>query len=173
MRRYLPFAAFLLFLLPALACGSGNPTPKVSSGGGVLPTGTTAPAAPAASVGKIGDTVSLKSYSISLHAKQDPATGQFPAESGKRYVAYDVTITALADNVAYNPFYASLKLADNTEANVGFGGPDPALQSGTLAKGEAARGWLAFEIAAGAQPATLSYQILSFTGEGKIQFDVR
>jgi hypothetical protein len=173
MRRYLPFAAFLLFLLPALACGSGTPTPKVSSGGGVLPTGTTVPAAPAASVGKVGDTVSLKSYAVSLHAKQDPATATIPAPSGKRLVAFDLTITALADNVAYNPLYATLKLADNTEASTSFFGPDPSLKSGTLAKGESARGWLAFEVATGAQPATLSYQILTFGGEGKIQFDVR
>lgn len=173
MRRFVPFAAFLLFLLPALACGSTNPTPKVSSGGGVLPTGTTAPAAPAASAGKVGDTVSLKSYSISLHAKQDPATSTIPAPSGQRLVAFDVTITALVDNVAYNPFYASLKLVDNTEANASVFGPDPSLKSGTLAKGESARGWLAFAVATNAQPATLAYQILSFTSEGKIQFDVR
>lgn len=170
MRRFVPFAVFLLFLLPALACGSTSPTPKVQPGGAALPTGTTAPPA---SLGKVGDTVSLKSYSIALHAKQDPATGALPASSGQRLVAYDLTITALADNVAYNPLYGKLKMADNTEVGTSFTGPTPALQSGTLAKGEGARGWLAFAVPAGAQPTTLSYQILAFTSEGKIQFDVR
>lgn len=173
MRRLLPFAAFLLFLLPALACGSTTPTPKVQPGGGALP--STAPAASAApaNVGKVGDTVTLKSYSISLHAKQDPATATIPAPSGQRLVAFDLTITALADNVAYNPLYGKLKLADNTEVNSTLFGPDPSLKSGTLAKGESARGWLTFALPAAGQPATLSYQILSFTSEGKVQFDVR
>lgn len=174
MRRYLPFAAFLLFVIPALACGSTTPTPKVQPGGGAVPSAAPATsAAPAANVGKVGDTVSLKSYSISLHAKQDPATSTLPAPSGQRLVAFDMTITALADNVAYNPLYGKLKLADNTEVNTTLFGPDPSLKSGTLAKGESARGWLTFAVPAGVQPATLSYQILSFTSEGKVQFDVR
>lgn len=174
MRRVAFFGAFLLFILPALACGStAKPTPKVQPGGGVAPSAAPAASAAPANVGNVGDTVSLKSYSISLHAKQDPATSTLPAPSGQRLVAFDLTITALADNVAYNPLYGKLKLADNTEVNTTLFGPDPGLKSGTLGKGESARGWLTFAVPAGVQPATLSYQILSFTGEGKVQFDVR
>lgn len=173
-RRVVFLGVFALFVLPALACGSGNPTPVVQPGGANQPAAT-APAASAApaSVGKVGDTVSLKSYSVALHGKQDPATSTIPAPSGQRLVAYDLEITALADNVAYNPLYGKLKLADNTEVSTSLFGPEPSLKSGTLAKGESARGWLTFAVPAGAQPATLSYQILTFGNEGRIQFDVR
>lgn len=173
MRRVVFAAAFLLFVIPALACGSTTPTPKVQPGGGVLP--STAPAASVApaNFGKVGDTVSLKSYSVTLHAVALQVSGVFPPPSGRRYVAYNVTITAIGDGVAYNLLYGKLKLADNTEANATVGGQEPGLTSGTLAKGEAVRGWLSFLIDASAQPATLSYQILSFTSEGKVQFDVR
>lgn len=173
MRRLWGLSAFLLFLLPALACGSGNPTPQVAPSGAQPSSAPAASAAPA-SVGKVGETISLKTYSVALNAKQDPATGAFPAPSGKRWVAYDVTLTAIGDQVAYNPLYGKLKMADNTEVGGTVGGPSPALQSGTLAKGEAARGWLAFQIDAGAQPATLSYEILVVGNSGgKAQFDVR
>lgn len=138
------------------------------------PTPKPAPSAAPATVGKIGDTVTVKTFSLTVHAKKDPATGAIPAGSGKRYVAYDVTITAIGNDISYNPLYAKLKMADNTEANIGFGGPDPSLQSGKLAAGESARGWLAFEIAADAQPATLSYEILVLgSSGGKPVFDVR
>lgn len=174
MRRVAFFGAFLLFVLPALACGStAKPTPQVRPGGGAQPTLAATVAAAPAGVGKVGDTVTLKDYALSLHAKQDPASAALPAPSGQRYVAYDVTITAISGEVAYNPLYGKLKMADNTEANTGFVGPTPALQSGKLAKGESARGWLAFTIPAGAQPVTLSYEILQFGSGGKVQFDVR
>lgn len=157
-----------------VAAAASQPT-VTSASTLIAPTATKAPpsAAPV-TTGKVGDTITLKNYTITLHAKQDPATGAIPAAAGKRYVAYDVTITAVGAEVAYNPLYAKLKMADNTEANIGFGGPSPALQSGKLAAGESARGWLAFEIATDAQPATLSYEILVFgSSGGKPVFDVR
>lgn len=173
MRRLLPFAALLLFAIPALACGNATPTPRVQPGGASQPTAASAPSAAPANVGKVGDTITLKDYAISLHAKQDPATASLPAPSGQRYVAYDVTITAISPNVAYNPLYGKLKMADNTEMTAGFVGPAPALQSGTLAAGDSARGWLSFTIPAGAQPATLTYEIIAFGSGGKAVFDVR
>lgn len=172
MRKLVIPLVGLLFILPALACGAGSSTPRVSQGGATQPTSAAAPSV-TASVGKVGDTVSLQNYSVSLHAKADPATGAFPAPSGKRYVAFDVTITALADQVAYNPLYGKLKLADNTEVNGTIGGPDPSLKSGTLPKGDSARGWIAFVVDANAQPVIFSYAIIAVGSGGAIQFDVR
>jgi hypothetical protein len=171
MRRLVPFAVFALLLVPALACGNATPTPRVQPGGAARP--SAAPSAAPAAVGKVGDTITLQDYAIGLHAKQDPATAAFPAPAGQRYVAYDVTIAAISPNVAYNPLYGKLKMADNTEATAGFVGPSPALQSGTLAAGESARGWLSFTIPMSAQPATLTYEIIAFGSGGKAVFDVR
>lgn len=173
MRRLIVPLVGLLFILPALACGSTAPTARVSQGASAPPSGAVPTATIPASIGKVGDTATLQNYSVTLHAKADPATGAFPAASGKRYIAYDVTITALADQVAYNGLYGKLKLADNTEVGSTIGGPDPSLKSGTLAKGESARGWLAFVVDAGAQPATLTYEIIAVGSGGRAQFDVR
>lgn len=143
-----------------------EPTPRPQ------PTATAAPAAPA----KVGDTATTRNYTMTLHALQNPATatGPLPPPEGKKRVALDVTITNTSgQEVAYNPFYAKLRLADNTEANVTFGGVEPALQSGKLGTGEAARGWLTFDIPTDAQPATFVYEIITFGSGGRITFNLR
>jgi hypothetical protein len=76
MRRYLPFAAFLLFLLPALACGS-TPTPTAKSGG-AAPTATTRPSV-APSVAPVASTVGNASAAPSIAPK--PSTSTAPASA--------------------------------------------------------------------------------------------
>jgi len=172
MRRYAPFLVGLLFLVPALACGATTPTPKVSSGGSAPTAVPTAVAARA----KIGDTTSLKEYSLVINAAKDNATStnQFlKPKDGYRWYALDVTITAIAADVAYNPLYAKIKLADNTEATTAFGGVEPGLKSGKLAAGESTRGWLTFEIPTAAQPAQFQYEIVSFGSGGRVVVDLK
>lgn len=191
MRRYAPFLVGLLFIVPALACGAGTPTPKVSSGATSAPaavsstsaapaataapkaTNTTAAAAPARA--KIGDKTDLKNYSLIVHSMEDPTPGGqfFKPKAGFRWIALDVTITAAQNEVAYNPFYAKLKLADNTEVSTTIGGKEPDLQSGKLTAGDSVRGWLTFEIPESAQPAQFIYEIISFGSGGRVTVDLK
>jgi hypothetical protein len=164
----IPAAAFL-FVLPALACGGESPTPVVQRGQPAA--ATTASQPPPA---KVGDTVTHNGVALTVHAVQDPApAGALPPDAGNRRVALDVGIRNVdGKEHPYNPLYAKLKTADDREARTAFSGPQPALQSGTLAPGDGVRGWLAFDVPQGAQLATFSYEPIDFSGT-RIVVDLR
>lgn len=184
--RWSPFTiALLLLILPALGCASSVATKTAVRGSSpiatsVSPTGTQSAASPAAvapaSLPKVGQTAKTQNYTLTLQAVEDPATvsSDIAPQPGMRRVAVEVTITNTSTQpVAYNPLYAKVKLADNTEANVSFLGKEPSLKSGNLGPGESARGWLTFEVPQASQLATFSYEIISFGSGGRIVFDLR
>lgn len=148
------------------ACGGGGASTPTASA--FRPSASGLPAAgtpPAVLIPlKIGDTASLKGYSITLHAVKDPAGGAAPVP-GQRLVAYDVTLSATGGQLIYSALDSRLKLVDNTEMPSITGGQEPALAEGTLAKGSRARGWLSFAIPSGGKPAFLTYEI-SAPGRG-------
>jgi hypothetical protein len=168
----IPAAAFL-FVLPALACGGGTPTAAVQRGGAATQPAATTAAQPAPA--KVGDTVTHNGVAVTLHAVEDPSPpGQtFKPAAGSRWVALDVTIKDVdTKEHPYNPLYAKLKTADNREANTTIGGKEPGMKSGTLAAGEAARGWLTFELPQDAQAASFEYAPIDFSGT-RIVFALR
>jgi hypothetical protein len=123
---------------------------------------------------KVGDTAQGKGYSLVLHALADPAPVQQYSnpKEGFRWASFDVTVTNTGTApLDYNLFYFKVKAADNREYSVAFGGNEPALGSGKQQPGEAARGWVTFEVPVNAALATLAYD--PAFGANRVQFDIR
>jgi hypothetical protein len=77
-------------------------------------------------------------------------------------VAIELVITNGSDApVAYH--LADFEVADcSGKVSVAVtGGPDPAIADGEIAPGDSLRGWVAFPLAAGAQPADFTYHVQS------------
>jgi hypothetical protein len=105
-----------------------------------------------------------------LHAF-DPAvksTSVFGSPSpGVRLVAADVEMCAGPGTASYNPLYFKLRMADNTSADPDLMGQrSPSLSSGDLPANQCARGWVTFDVPAGATPAALL--LSSLTGSGAV-----
>jgi hypothetical protein len=68
------------------------------------------------------------------------------------------------NNAPYNPNYFKLKDDSGFEYAITLGAPEPSLKFGNLAKGEKARGNLAFEIKPDAKGLVVSYEPLVLLG---------
>jgi hypothetical protein len=82
--------------------------------------------------------------------------------SAQSAIAIELVITNGSDApVAYR--LADFEVADcSGKVSVAVtGGPDPAIADGKIAPGDSLRGWVAFPLAAGAQPADFTYHIQS------------
>lgn len=144
------------------------PTPTPTRTAAVVPTATSA--APA----RVGQTVTLAAYSLTLNRVDYPTTPKIPPPVGQRLVSFDVTITAKVAGLPYNPIYGKMKMADNTEGQPWIGAIDPGLQPGTLQNQETVRGWITFAFPSNAQPVTFVYEptVGSF-GNLRVVFDLR
>lgn len=94
---------------------------------------------------------------------EDPATpGMFyDAEPGTRLVAVEIIVSnAGAEAVSVNPLYTSLVDADGFVYEAELAGRDGQIDTMELAPGERVRGWVAFTIPEGAQPAGIRWNTL-------------
>lgn len=89
-----------------------------------------------------------------------------PSSPEKEYLVIEVIIenTSRDQPAPYNPLYFKVKDADAYEYNTAILAPDPALQSGELAKGAKVRGKVAFEVPKTATGFVVSYQPLVILG---------
>jgi hypothetical protein len=137
---------------------------------------TTAPSPTVAHVPVIGDRVESAGVAITVNSvKRLATTGPFSkAEAGKEFAVVDVTVENPGrDNAPYNPFYFKVKDAEGFEYNTAFASLDQALKSGELAKGEKARGLIAFQVPVGDKGLVLSYQpIVLFGGYQTIRINL-
>jgi hypothetical protein len=91
---------------------------------------------------------------------EDPATpGMFyEAQPGTRLVAVEITVSnAGAEAVSVNPLYTSLVDADGFVYEAELAARDGQIDTLDLAPGERVRGWVAFTIPEGAQPAGIRW----------------
>lgn len=121
-------------------------------------------AAAAPAIAKVGDRVELNGMALTV-TKVERATqlGQFnKADDGKEFVVAEVIIENVsADNkVPYNPLYFTVKDGEGFEYNAQLVAGDQALKSGDLAKGEKARGNVAFEVKKDTKGLVMEYKPL-------------
>lgn len=163
-----------------IACGTGT------TGGGVtVVPATNAPAASGATVGgtgqatnapaateapaavaKVGDRVELNGTALTIvKIDRKAAISDFQkAKDGNEFVIAEVVIenSASDSKIPYNPLYFKVKDADGFEYDAGFSAGDQSLKSGDLAKGEKARGNIAFEVKKATKGLVLEYKPLIF-----------
>jgi hypothetical protein len=181
--------AFILALL--LACGSGAAAPTITSptaasaSNAAVPTAASAPtaeaaatsapeptAAPAATVGKVGDRVELNGTALTVTkvTKADKIGDFLKADAGNTYLIAEVVIENVGnDKAPYNPFYFKVKDSDGFEYNAGITTDKQALKSGDLAKGEKARGTVAFEVKKDAKGFVMEYKPIVIGGGDAIR----
>jgi hypothetical protein len=171
MRRLLSYGGAFVLTFLVLACGSGSPT-----GGGATPSGgstTSAPEATAAPAGpaRVGDRVESGGVTLTVVKVEKKAElSQFQkAKAGNTFVVAEVLLENVsADKAPHNPFYFRVKDADGFEYNTAIGA-DQSLQSGDLAKGDKARGNVAFEVKEASKGLVLEYKPIVIGGGDAIR----
>jgi hypothetical protein len=117
---------------------------------------TTAPTAVPATTYAVGDTIETTTGAKLTVFQFVPVTSdnQFlRPKPGNQYVAIDVQEQAGPDGRSANMFDWALRLADNTRIQPTVSVKEPPLNSADLGANDAVRGWVTFEIPAGAKPA--------------------
>ena len=110
---------------------------------------------------RLGDKVTVYSYTSPV---QPTNPGVWTPKPGTQYAAIDVegcTGTEPGENsntMAFNPFFFSLQMPDNTRIQPTVGVVEPALNAAELPLGECLRGNVSFEVPQGQPP---SYVVLN------------
>lgn len=183
MSRKLVVVVLVALGLFTIACGSGSSGSAVTVVPGAAatsaPAASGATSAPAATdvlavpaVAKAGDRVELNGMALTV-AKVSRATqlGQFnKAGEGKEFIVAEVVIENISqDKTPYNPLYFTVKDSEGFETNAQLVAGDQALKSGDLAKGEKARGDVAFEIKKDTKGLVMQYKPLVFGQDDAIK----
>ena len=179
MKRHYVYAILALAVVVTIACGSSGQATEEPAATGTArltkePTETKAPVAtatpklPAAStIGKVGQRVESAGIALTVikASKLDQFDNIWKPKEGNVYVVVDVTIENVCRTEApYNPMYFRIKDMDGFEYSKSFAAPDPTLKSGNLAKGDKARGNVAFEVTKTATGLVLWYEPIVFFG---------
>lgn len=197
-RRAIGIAAIVLGLF-VIACGgsstggatvipaTGAPAAQATSGGAAAqPTSAPAATAPteaqaaapteaqaaAPAVAKVGDRTELNGTALTvMKVSRAAELSRFQkAKDGNEFVIAEVVIENVdKDKAPYNPLYFKVKDGDGFEYNADFTAGEQSLKSGELAKGEKARGNVAFEVKKDAKDLVLEYKPLVFGGDDAIK----
>jgi Domain of unknown function (DUF4352) len=186
-KRLVPIGTVFILLL-LLACGgtssSGQTVVPATSGstGATQPAsiGTSGPTQPAAAdtpapaapaVAKIGDRVELNGMALTV-VKADHAAelgGIMKAKAGNEFIVTEVIIENTgSEKLSYNLLYFKARDSEGFEYSTALGMDQP-LSAGELAKGEKARGNVAFEVKQGAKGLILEYKPLTLGGSEAIK----
>jgi len=153
---------------PAAQATSGSSAAQPTSAPAAAP--TAAQAAPA--VAKIGDRTELNGTALTvMKVSRAAELSRFQkAKDGNEFVIAEVVIENVdKDKAPYNPLYFKVKDSDGFEYNADFTAGDQSLKSGELAKGEKARGNIAFEVKKDAKGLVLEYRPLVIGGDDAIK----
>jgi hypothetical protein len=92
--------------------------------------------------------------------------------SGKRFVSFEVTIEQMDGSHLASDFNFQLTDAEGFASDPTFGGPEPALPTIDLGKGQKTQGWVLFEVNEGTALKLLKYDPNLFTtNDIEFQFD--
>jgi hypothetical protein len=136
-----------------------------------LPTATPAPV----TTGKVGDMIESGGIAVGIASVQKVAkVSIWTPKAGNTYLVIEAVIQNVSrDTAPYNPLYFKVKDADGFEYTTSFGGADPALRSGELAKGEKVRGMVTFEVLETSKGFVVSYEpMVIFGGYKAIKIDL-
>ncbi len=186
-RRGIAAGAAIFLALLVIACGgsSAGATVVPATSGAAVATGSTqggsagptqpavadteVPAAP--SIAKVGDRTELDGTALTV-MKIDRAAqlGQFQkAKEGNEFIIADVVVENTGgDKLPYNLLYFTVKDSDGFQYTPAIGADQP-FASGELAKGEKARGNVAFEVKKAAKGLVLEYKPLTLGGGDAIK----
>ena len=160
IHRLTLIVATLFLLALTIACGSGTGT------------ATTQPAAQPASTaqptteGKVGDRIEVNGIALTVIKvdKTDSLNPVQKAKDGNTFVVVEVLLENTgAASSPYNPLYFSVKDSDGYQATPTISGSDTSLKTGELAKGDKARGTVAFEVKQTATGLELTYKPLTLS----------
>lgn len=186
--------AAVVALLACIACllleaigGQSNPrnqvvmevvltaTSQQPASSGLQPTTTPVPV-PTQSVGKVGDRMQSAGIAITVNkVSRADEINRFKPKADNVYLVLDVLIENVDrdEESPYNPLYFLLKDSKNYDYNETLVAPAPSLKSGTLRKGDKARGNVAFEVPAKARGFTVRYvPMVLFGGYQPIRVDL-
>lgn len=138
------------------------------AGGEPSATGT---AVPLGSGPRLGEAVEAGDAIVTVHTVEDPARIDAPAEEGKRFIAFDVSVEAAKGSVNVNSFNFSVQSQDGYVFDPAFFGREPALGSTELQQGRRVRGWVSFEVPKDARIVAL-YANLGFVGPDTLVLDL-
>lgn len=179
--RYKPLLAFALLGLVTLACGSysrvseqtiSTATPVGSTtaldAAGPTQASQAAPSTPTVIIPTpppatyLGDLVELDGYSLSAVTVEDPATRPgifYEPQPGKKLVAVEFIVGNVAgDQFSSNVLRATLVDNDGFLYGAETGQVEDQMELLDVNPGERVRGWTAFFIPEGSQPAVLKYE---------------
>jgi hypothetical protein len=173
----------LLLVMVLGACGPATPTgagapaagATSSSAGNALvatatevappasePTSTQPAAAPTSTARYLGDVAREgDSWALALSVADPAQPGQFfKADAGKKLVGVELVVgNAGEGTVSTNPLDCTLVDTTGQVYAPELGSVDGQLQTLDLESGEKVRGWVGFQVAPDAQPATLKYEL--------------
>jgi hypothetical protein len=162
---------------PPEAAATATPLPPPTKPAApTKPAGTATPAPlPLAAVGQrvASGGIALTVNGVRKTPELDKVFGQ--AKEGRVYLVADVTIENVERETApYNPLYFKVKDADGFEYNPEIlTSNQQSLKSGELARGDRARGFVAFQVPASAKGFVVSYQpVVLFGGYQTIRVAV-
>ena len=130
------------------------------------PTDTPLPP-PTQNVGVVGERRESGGIALTvLSVSKAESIDFFTPDAGNVFLIIEVLIENVSrdEETPYNPFYFSVKDSEGFEANPSIAAPNPSLQSGTLPKGDIARGFVAFEVRATATGLIVTYEPLVLFG---------
>lgn len=160
--------AIVIIIIIAVAVGTANSTPTT---GAPASQAASQPAASKPAAPQSAPSEPASSQATEPEEQTIPVTIEFEGQDGKgkvtindyawskkgftapenTYLAIDVTVEGVEGKVSYNPLYFTVQDADAREYNITIGGSkEPSLQSGDLAPGKKARGWVEFDLPQGA-----------------------
>jgi hypothetical protein len=128
---------------------------------------TTARNTSSSKTGRVGERVESGGIALTvLGVSKTRQIGEFvEPNSGSVYLVIEVVIeNASRDETPYNPLYFKAKDSDGFEYNTAAFAPDPGLKSGSLARGDRARGFVAFEVRDTARGLVVTYEPLVLLG---------
>ena len=110
-------------------------------------------------------------FTLTVNTVRDPGPTDKSntPKPGNRYVAVDITLQNTGNaTIPINRTYARLKMTDDREYGREGNIPDPQLLTGTLQPGQATRGWVNFEVPAGAVLLSFTYDPTAIKGPATV-----
>ena len=134
-----------------LATSSARGTPAPATSARATPVVTALPSQPAQ-----GQPFLVSGTRYTVNEVRDPEPpGFFSPARNMRFIAVDITQEAVSTPSSYSIAYFKLRDSDGKDYAWAHGNSAPALGNGALAPGQSTRGWVVFQVPAGAKITTL------------------
>lgn len=166
-----------------IACGGGGTAgsavtvvpgaAQATAGSAAQPTGVPQPTEAPVSVAKVGDRVELNGMAMTvIKAERKAQLAEFAkAKEGNEFIVAEVLIENVGDDkLSYNLFFFKARDSEGFEYTTALGMEQP-LSAGDLAKGEKARGNVAFEVKKAAKDVVMEYKALGSSEGIRIALD--